>query len=63
MQSARYYREQASRAWRLAGQVGDRDISESLAKMARDFDDIAIDLERGLIDIVHPALLPQRQHQ
>jgi hypothetical protein len=31
--------------------------------MARDFDHIAEDLERGLIDIVHPALLPQRRRR
>jgi hypothetical protein len=63
MQSSTYYREQASRARRLASGTSDREVRHSLDQMARDFDHIAEDLERGLIDIVHPALLPQRQRR
>jgi hypothetical protein len=37
-------------------------MQAALEAIARDFDDIAIDLERGLIDIPHPEKLPQRKH-
>jgi hypothetical protein len=30
--------------------------------MARDYDDIAEDLERGVIEIRHPELMPQRRY-
>jgi hypothetical protein len=30
--------------------------------MARDYSEIAEDLERGAIEIRHPELLPQRRH-
>jgi hypothetical protein len=30
--------------------------------IAVDYDDIATDLEDGLIDLVHPELLPQNHH-
>jgi hypothetical protein len=61
MQSSGHYREQASRARRLARSVYERDASDTLERMARDFDHIAEDLERGLINIPHPELLPQRR--
>jgi hypothetical protein len=61
MQSPFYYREQAKRARRWARDINNRDIQDSLERMAWDFDQIAEDLERGLIYIRHPRLLPQRQ--
>ena len=47
MQEASYYREQAERARRLARATTDRDAGAQLAKMAKDYLDIAEDLERG----------------
>jgi len=61
MQSSGHYRDQASRARRLARGVNDRELTDALERMARDFDHIAEDLERGLINIRHPELLPQRR--
>jgi hypothetical protein len=57
MYAATYYREQAGRLAR--GQRAD--INELLQLMARDYDDIAVDLDRGAIEIRHPELMPQNQ--
>jgi len=61
MQSAAYYREQAARARRLA-RNGRGDIYDMLLHLARDFDDIAEDLERDAIEVRHPERMPQNQH-
>jgi hypothetical protein len=37
------------------------EIREMLAQMARDYDDIAEDLENGAIEIRHPELMPQQR--
>jgi hypothetical protein len=37
------------------------DVLEVLHQVARDYDDIAEDLECGAIDIRHPELMPQRR--
>jgi hypothetical protein len=58
MQDAAYYREQASRARRLARGMRD-DIERLFLQTARDFDDITEDLERGAIEVRHPELMPQ----
>jgi len=60
MQSAHYYRGEAARARRLSRHIADPDMLDILAKMAKDYDDIATDLEQGLIEINRPELLPQR---
>jgi hypothetical protein len=62
MQSADYYRETAAKARRLSATITPSETSELLQKLARDYDDIAVDLERGAIEIVHPSRLPQRNH-
>jgi hypothetical protein len=62
MQDASYYRKQAERARRLARVTTDRPISESLARMAQDYSEIADDLERGAIAVRHPNLMPQRHN-
>jgi hypothetical protein len=36
------------------------DLTETLQRMAQDFEDIAYDLETGAVDVRHPELLPQR---
>ena len=60
MQNARYYREQAERAWRWAGSIGDPELRKMLERLAQDYEDIAVDLELGAIEIRHPEILPQR---
>ncbi len=61
MQPASYYREQGERARRLAQSILNREVVEMLSRMATDYDDIAEDLEAGLIDVRHPELLPQNR--
>jgi len=50
MQSAKYYRDNAAKARRLLAGITPGKTSEMLEKLARDYDDIAADLERGAID-------------
>jgi hypothetical protein len=59
MYDASYYREQAERALRLARGTNDSETQETLKRMARDYTDIAEDLESGAIEIRHPELMPQ----
>jgi hypothetical protein len=63
MQSAKYYREHAGRASRLARQMTMPDVIETLERLARDYEDIAIDLENGAVEIVHPKRMPQQDHK
>jgi hypothetical protein len=63
MQAVSYYLEQAERAERLASLVTDKAIEAELRKMAQDYRDIAQDLQNGAIEIRHPDLMPQKQHQ
>ena len=63
MQSAQYYRDQAAKALRLAQGITRSEIKEVLERLARDYGEIAVDLEVGAIDIVHPERLPQREHE
>jgi hypothetical protein len=57
---AGYYREQAERARRLAdGVTPHSDAQKSLRDMARDYDEIAEDIEQGAIEVRHPELMPQ----
>ena len=57
---ARYYREQARLARRLAGMVHQTDLRKTLDGLARDLDEIAEDLETGAVEVRHPELMPQR---
>ena len=60
MQEAAYYRSQAELARRLAR--GQRpDIERNLQRVARDYDEIAVDLETGAVEIRHPELMPQNR--
>ena len=61
MYEATYYRGQAQRARRLARSINHSEVERQLERMARDFDDIAEDLELGAIEIRHAELMPQRQ--
>ena len=61
MEDAAYYRAQAERARRLAR--GQRtDVARDLRQIASDYDDIAVDLESGAVEIRHPDLMPQNRH-
>jgi hypothetical protein len=60
MRDADYYRERAEHVRQVAALVHQRDLQEMLHQVARDYDDIAEDLEVGAIDIRHPELMPQR---
>lgn len=62
MQTVEYYRDRAARARRLSALVSAPDVSRTLLEVAQDYDDIAIDLERGAVEITHPARLPQADH-
>jgi hypothetical protein len=35
-------------------------MQEQLGRFAADYDDIAIDLEQGAIEVRHPELMPQQ---
>ena len=56
MHPASYYLESRPRAPR-----GLANTLEMLREMARDYDDIAEDLECGAIEMRHPELMPQRR--
>ncbi len=59
MKDAAYYRECAAHARRLADTAYRGGLREFLRDMAQDYDDIAVDLENGAIEIRHPELMPQ----
>ena len=59
MHPASYYRERADHARRVASRMHQPDTLEMLREMARDYDDIAEDLEVSAIEIRHPELMPQ----
>lgn len=62
MHEISYYRRQAVRAKRLADGTADQELSEALASAAQDFAEIADDLERGAVEVRHPELMTQSQH-
>jgi hypothetical protein len=62
MKDVSYYREQAARARRLAKQITRDEVAQTLVDLAVGYEDIAEDLERGLVEIRHPELLPQHEH-
>jgi len=59
MHSPRYYRDEAARARRLANSINHSEVRDALLRTAKDYDEIAIDLETGAVEIRHPELLPQ----
>ena len=62
MQSAAYYRTQAKQADGLGLTDGNLEVRRILRQLSRDYIDIAIDLERGAIKVIHEAKLPQQDH-
>ena len=61
MQESSYYRQEAIRARRLVKAINHPEARDALLKFAKDYDEIATDLETGAVEIRHPDLLPQRR--
>ena len=61
MQDPSYYRSQAARARRLAQSQTNRDVQSLLERVAHDYEELAVDLEKGAVEIRHPEMLPQRR--
>ena len=61
MYDPQHYRSQAEVARRLAGEILNAEAAASLSKLAQDFEDIAVDLENGAIEIRHAERMPQRR--
>jgi hypothetical protein len=61
MHSPLYYRSQATIARRLASKVTNEGVSELLNQTAKDYADIALDLEAGVVEIRHPDLVRQQR--
>jgi hypothetical protein len=59
MENAPYYRGQAERARRLAHSLTNREVEALLERVAQDYEDIAVDLESGAVEVRHPELMPQ----
>ncbi len=58
MQSTDFYREQANRARRLARQAPDNFVG-ALEKAARDYEELARDLDRALAGVFESAKPPR----
>ena len=61
MHSPLYYLSQATIARRLASKVTNEGVSEFLNQTAKDYADIALDLEAGVIEIRHPDVVRQQR--
>jgi hypothetical protein len=59
MQTISYYKTHAERLERLASGLSDPKMIETLDRLSKDYGDIALDLERGAIVMVHPERVPQ----
>jgi hypothetical protein len=60
MRELGYYRDQSARARRLANSISHPEARSALLQMARDYEELAADLEKGAIEIRHAELMPQR---
>ena len=63
MYEAKHYRDLAERSRRLSRQTHDDQMSGALKEIAREFDELAEDLETGAVEIRHPELMPQSRHE
>ena len=59
MDAAAYCRTRAERVTQLAETTLDHTLRASLRALARDYDELAEDLENGAEAVRHPQLLPQ----
>jgi hypothetical protein len=57
MEGASYYREQADHVRRLAEMTWQADLEAMLRRVARDYEEVAEDLEGGVTNVRHPELL------
>jgi hypothetical protein len=57
MQEVSYYRERAIRVRRLAAAINDPRDRENLTDLARDYSELADDLEENTAEVRHPELL------
>jgi hypothetical protein len=60
MQDPRYYRDEAARARRLSGTINHPEARAMLLKLAKDYEEIAVDLERGPSKSSIPSLCRSR---
>jgi hypothetical protein len=60
MKDPGYFRRRAERTRQLSRMMLQADIRRTLLKLARDYDELADDLELGTAAIRHPELLPSR---
>ena len=63
MHDPSYYRTQSERARRLARAVVNYEVQNQLERVAEDYEDIAVDLETGAIEIRHAELMPQNNRR
>ena len=56
---AAFYRRHAARARRLAPGLAEK-TRQQLESFAREYDEVAEDLEAGAVEIRHPELMPRR---
>jgi hypothetical protein len=61
MHHALYHREKAAQARRLAAAISQPDTVEQLLTFAKDYEEIAMDLESGAVTVIHPERMPQRR--
>ena len=59
MEQPSFYRAQAERARRVADTVEEPQLQRNFRHLARDFEEIAEDLESGVAEPRHRELLPQ----
>jgi hypothetical protein len=57
MEGASYYREQADHVRELAEMTWQAELEALLRRVARDYEEVAEDLEAGAADVRHPELL------
>jgi hypothetical protein len=57
MDRAAHYRDKANRALRLAEAAWQPELKDRLRSLAKDYDEIAEDIETGATEIRHPELL------
>jgi hypothetical protein len=57
MDRAAHFRRQADHAWQLADAAWQPDLKDALRHLAKDYDEVADDLETGATEIRHAELL------
>jgi hypothetical protein len=60
LKDAAYFRRQAGRIAALSQLILQPDVRKTLLSLAREYEELADDLDRGPVRLRHPELLPQR---